>query len=321
MPNMMESAKPAPVEKPIKAEDADIINYQQSDPYDAKLDFEMNHKENRTVPHYSEKSSSEWSRTNLTAAERTFVHDYVELVYKRDRAGWIREFDEKVNNQKEVLKKYGQKREVPKTLKKPRKSVDTKLTVHVIPHTHDDVGWLKTVDQYFSGAFVRRQHANVNMILSTVVRELQKDPKRLFTYVEMKFFTMWYKIQDEKTKAAVKKLIQSGQLEITQGGWVATDEACPNYEDMILNMHIGHEFLFKEFGVRPKIGWMLDAFGHSDGNAALYHDFGFEGLLFTRMADLPHRNDWKDKKKQTFVWETNANNFGGEKQLLTHVTL
>lgn len=26
------------------------------------------------------------------------------------------------------------------------------LNVHLLAHTHDDVGWLKTVDQYFYGS-------------------------------------------------------------------------------------------------------------------------------------------------------------------------
>lgn len=138
---------------------------------------------------------------------------------------------------------------------KPRKNLETKLTVHLVPHTHDDVGWVKTVDQYFTGANGRISHASVRLILDEVIDNLKDDPNRKFTYVEMKFFTMWYKKQTPEIKELTKKLVKSGQLEITQGGWSATDEACANFEDMILNMQKGHAFLKKEFGVRPRVGW------------------------------------------------------------------
>lgn len=121
------------------------------------------------------------------------------------------------------------------------------LTIHIVPNTHDDVGWQKTVEEYFTGAEGVTSHASVDLVLTSVIDELAKDPRRKFTYVEMKFFTMWYKKQSWKKKQIVKKLIKKGQLEISQGGWSATDEACPNYEDLIVNMWIGHKFLWNEF--------------------------------------------------------------------------
>lgn len=74
------------------------------------------------------------------------------------------------------------------------------LTVHIVPNTHDDVGWGKTVEEYFSGAEGWNSHASVDLILTSVIIELAKDPRRKFTYVEMKFFTMWYKKQTWRKK-------------------------------------------------------------------------------------------------------------------------
>ena len=71
------------------------------------------------------------------------------------------------------------------------------LYVHICPHSHDDVGWLKTVDEYFTGSAQKIQTAEVNMIISTAINELLKDPNKRFTQVEMKFFTMWW---DRQTK-------------------------------------------------------------------------------------------------------------------------
>lgn len=52
------------------------------------------------------------------------------------------------------------------------------INVHIVPHTHDDVGWLKTVDQYFYGANNTIQNAGVEYILDSVIQELKNDPNR-----------------------------------------------------------------------------------------------------------------------------------------------
>ena len=62
----------------------------------------------------------------------------------------------------------------------------------MVPHTHDDVGWKKTYDEYYTGHNEKAAKGSVKEIISTMVEALLKDPKRKFTYVEMKYFNMWY---------------------------------------------------------------------------------------------------------------------------------
>ena len=61
------------------------------------------------------------------------------------------------------------------------------------------------------------------------------------------------------------------------------DEACTHHDDMINNMMAGHEFLDKKFEYKATIGWHIDPFGHSNANARLFADMGFEAWFFARM--------------------------------------
>ena len=45
----------------------------------------------------------------------------------------------------------------------------------MIHHSHDDVGWLKTVDEYYTGINDEIQRVQVELILDSVVDELVKD--------------------------------------------------------------------------------------------------------------------------------------------------
>jgi hypothetical protein len=149
-----------------------------------------------------------------------------------------------------------------------------KINVHVVPHTHDDVGWLFTMDEYYYGNNNMRKC--VKCILDSMLKSLVDHPERKFTYVEMAFFEKWFKndISDEQRKQ-VRKLIEDKQLEFINAGWVMNDEAAPYYQDMIDNMRMGLLFLKEEFkdlkvDPIPRTAWYIDPFGHSMTNVRFF---------------------------------------------------
>jgi alpha-mannosidase len=190
--------------------------------------------------------------------------------------------------------------------------------VHLIAHSHDDVGWLKTVDGYFSGTKVDIQTANVEMTLDTTIAELLKDPNRRYTQVEMKFFSMWWKNQNEEIKAAVRAMTKEGRLEFVNAGWSMHDEACTHYEDMVNNMIIGNDFLMQEVGVKPRIGWQIDPFGHSNANARLYAEMGFDAVFFAR-ADYQDFDRRFNESEMEWLWRPFFNHLGKRTQILAHL--
>jgi alpha-mannosidase len=104
-------------------------------------------------------------------------------------------------------------------------------------------------------------------------------------------------------------LVKEGRLELLNGGWSMHDEACVHFDDMINNMMFGHQFILKEFGITPKVGWQLDPFGHSNANARLFAEMGFDAFFFSRI-DYQDKENRLAEKTLEWVWRPMYDSLG-----------
>ena len=92
-----------------------------------------------------------------------------------------------------------------------------KLHVFVIPHSHNDPGWIMTFEEYFS--------ARTRGILDAIVLSLSENKSRKFIWAETSYLSLWWNQASDEMKAKMKRLIiETKQLEIVTGGWVMNDE-------------------------------------------------------------------------------------------------
>ncbi|XP_045793095.1 LOW QUALITY PROTEIN: alpha-mannosidase At3g26720-like [Trifolium pratense] len=196
--------------------------------------------------------------------------------------------------------------------------IPNKINVHLVPHSHDDVGWLKTVDQYYVGSNNSIRGACVQNVLDSVISSLLEDQNRKFIYVEMAFFQRWWRQQSKAKKLKVKELVNSGQLEFINGGMCMHDEATPHYIDLIDQTTLGHQFIKDEFGKIPRVGWQIDPFGHSAVQAYLLGaELGFDSLFFARI-DYQDRAKRLKEKTLEVVWQ-GSRSLGSSSQIFTGI--
>ncbi|XP_021816006.1 alpha-mannosidase [Prunus avium] len=195
--------------------------------------------------------------------------------------------------------------------------VEGKLNVHLVAHSHDDVGWLKTVDQYYVGSNNSIQGACVENTLDSVIESLVRDPNRKFVFAEMAFFQRWWSTQSAGIQEIVRKLVDDGQLEFVNGGWCMHDEATVHYIDMIDQTTLGHRAIKQQFNKTPRAGWQIDPFGHSAVQAYLLGaELGFDSVHFARV-DYQDRAKRKGDKSLEVIWR-GSRTFGSSSQIFAN---
>ena len=171
------------------------------------------------------------------------------------------------------------------------------LTVHVVPHSHNDPGWIKTYHTYYS---TQTKH-----ILDTVVVALSEDPRRTFIWAEISYFSLWWKDATQQQKEQAKKLVAEKRLDFVTGGWVMNDEASVTARATRWHLQEGREWLQKTFGCTPQYSWAIDPFGHSAGQAQVLKELGYKGMLIQRVH-YAVKKQLAQKQQLEFQWQTPA---------------
>ena len=183
--------------------------------------------------------------------------------------------------------------------------------VILIPHSHDDLGWLNTIEGYY--------RFKVEKIFNTVLDSLEKDLEnnnRKFVYSEVGYLKMYINryssLKEEKLKR-INNLIKKGKFEFINGGMSQADSASPFYEDIMENYFYGLSYLKKNFNSNSKGGWQIDPFGHSKCLSYLARLFGMEEIVINRIGYV-RRMHYGDTKNFTMDW-----NFHDGSKIRTHL--
>ena len=172
------------------------------------------------------------------------------------------------------------------------------VVINFLPHTHLDLGWLKTEQRYYVDA--------VKNILDSTVEYLTSHPQDKISYSDIGYVYMWIK-ENPENMAKLRKVVDSGQFHITNGGYVLNDFACPVLDDMIANFQYGRKFIQKIGHKLPRSLWSIDQFGISLAVSKIGRDLGYHQHVVNRLSD-PLKDYMRKGANDLFNWKLSNEN-------------
>ncbi|XP_041371346.1 alpha-mannosidase 2-like [Gigantopelta aegis] len=189
------------------------------------------------------------------------------------------------------------------------KGTDRPLQVIIVPHSHQDPGWLSTFESYYS--------SYTQQTLSTAVGKLMEHPHWKFMWAEVSFLARWWKDAGATEKEYFKTLVKSGQIEIVTGGWVVSDEASVHYQAMLDQLIEGHQWLQQVLGTVPQSAWSIDQFGYSPTMPYMMKRSGLKNVVIQRVNYAVKRH-LASSKDLEFYWRQ-AWDAQGSTDILCHM--
>ena len=150
----------------------------------------------------------------------------------------------------------------------------TATTFHLLPNAHLDPVWL----------WDWREGMNEGIITTRTVLDLMDEfPDLTFMRGEAALYRH-IEEYDPATFRRMEKMIAAGRWDVVGGTWIQPDTNLPATETFLRQFALGQAYFASRFGIRPRVAWAADSFGHSAGLPEILAAAGMEGFSFSRPA-------------------------------------
>ncbi len=162
-----------------------------------------------------------------------------------------------------------------------------KNTIFLVPHTHYDVVWAMTKQDYLN---IHKK------ILRQALDLIEKTDFKFL--IEQAYLLEQIESQDPDLFESISQAIASGRIEIVDGEYLMPDPMIPAEEVLVREILVGKNYCKDKFGVDVPVAWMSDGFGLNGQLPQIYKKSGYKWLAFRR--GLPRS---VGSRTSEFIWE------------------
>ena len=145
-------------------------------------------------------------------------------------------------------------------------------TIYLVPHSHYDVAWALTKEDYLE--------LNEN-ILKKAIELIKKSDNYKFSWEQI-FPLKVMEERNPKLWSDIKEMIQKGRFEIVDGQYLMPDTMLPTGEVLIKEILFGKRYCKEKFGVDVPVAWCADSFGMNAQLPQIYKKSGYKWVAFRR---------------------------------------
>lgn len=167
----------------------------------------------------------------------------------------------------------------------------SRMTVHMVGHGHIDPTWLWRWTEGYE---------EVRATFRSALERMKETPEFRFTASSACFYA-WVKDCEPAMFEEIRERVEEGRWEIAGGWWVEPDCNIPEGESFVRHGLYSQGFFEREFGVRARVGFNPDSFGHAGTLPQIYKKMGIDYYVYMR-PDAASEMEYPEGT--TFWWES-----------------